>query len=57
MSDTDEKSTTVRVYESDHRRLKRHLLRASDQAGRQLTMPEVVRRMIDAIEAKAEQGE
>lgn len=52
-----EPTSTVAVYTDDLARLKRHQLRISESKGTWLTMPEIVRGLINAAEAKTEAGE
>jgi hypothetical protein len=52
-----ERVTTISIYASDLERLKSHQLRISEGKGKWLTMPEIVRGLINAAEAKAEAGE
>jgi hypothetical protein len=52
-----ESVTTINVYPSDLERLKRHQLRISERKGKWLPMPEIIRGLINAAEAKAETGE
>jgi hypothetical protein len=52
-----ERTTTVSIYASDLERLKRQQRRVSDSLDKWLLMPDVIREMLDAVEAKAERGE
>jgi len=52
-----ERTTTVAIYPADLERLKRHQRRISDSHDKWLTMPEIIRAMLNAAEAKAETGE
>jgi hypothetical protein len=54
---SDERKTTIQVYEGDLDRLKRHQRRISVDKDVWLTMPEIIRGLINAAEAKAETGE
>jgi hypothetical protein len=52
-----EPKTSVQIFAGDLERLKRHQRRISDRADQWLTMPEIIRGLINAAEAKTETGE
>lgn len=53
----NEPTSTIAIYSADLERLKRHQRRISNDKDKWLTMPEIVRGLINAAEAKTETGE